>query len=193
MASGWKQSLELAKFSISNYPTVRLMKTLIFLRHGKSDWHATYGTDHSRPLNKRGEKAANLMGQFLRKTNQIPDRVVTSSAVRALTTAQIASKAGNWDCPVRVADSLYGASPEEVLGEIRSEPDKADILLLAGHEPTCSQSIGMFIGRGFVRFPTAAMARIDFNATSWDQVDFGRGQLSWLVTPKLLQKLGIQH
>lgn len=166
------------------------MKTLIFLRHGKSDWNATYGTDHSRPINKRGEKAAILMGQFLKKTNQIPDSVITSSAVRALTTAQIASEAGSWGCAIRVTDSLYGASPNEVLQEIRREPDKADILLLAGHEPTCSESVGMFIGRAFVRFPTAAMARIDFDVASWDQVDFGHGRLSWLVTPKLLQKLG---
>ncbi len=68
------------------------MKTLIFFRHGKSDWDAEYHGDHNRPVAKRGRKAAKLMGRFLASTGQVPDSVVTSSALRARSTFELAAQ-----------------------------------------------------------------------------------------------------
>ena len=39
-----------------------------------------------------------------------------------------------------------------------------------------------------VRFPTAAMARVDLAIDSWKDAAPGCGQLRWLVPPKLLTK-----
>ena len=41
------------------------MKTLLMMRHGKSDWDADFGSDHDRPLNERGVRNSRLMGQVL--------------------------------------------------------------------------------------------------------------------------------
>jgi phosphohistidine phosphatase len=38
------------------------MKTLLLLRHGKSNWNEPSLPDHDRPLNKRGERDAPRMG-----------------------------------------------------------------------------------------------------------------------------------
>ncbi len=165
------------------------MKTLILFRHGKSDWGARYQGDHNRPVAKRGRKAAALMGRFLRKTGQTPDSVVTSSALRARTTVELAHESGGWGCPVRVTDQLYDAQCQDLLREIHAEPDATERLLLAGHEPTFSEMIGRLTGQ-VVNFPTASMGRIDFDGTSWSQVEFGAGRLVWLVHPKLLKKSG---
>ncbi len=162
------------------------MKRLIFIRHGKSDWGASYSGDHNRPLAKRGRRDARRMGKFLAQAGMAPDSIVTSSAVRAHSTVQLAQEAGAWDCPLRVAESLYGASPRTVIEELRREKDSTEILLVAGHEPTWSQTIGLLVGTGRLRFPTAAMARVDFEGNRWSKVDFGQGQLIWLVPPKLL-------
>lgn len=164
------------------------MKTLIFFRHGKSDWDADYQGDHSRPVAKRGRKAAALMGRFLKATGQIPDRVITSSAVRARTTVELAHAAGEWACSVRVTDMLYDATSADVLREIQAEPDECGRLLVAGHEPTFSEMIGRLTGKASVRFPTAAMARIDFDVAGWSEVEFGAGELVWLIPPKVLKK-----
>ena len=77
------------------------MKTLLFLRHGKSDQDTDYGHDHERPLKKRGRKAARTMGRFLTKTDQAPDSVIVSASVRAQETLVMALDAGGWACPVR--------------------------------------------------------------------------------------------
>jgi phosphohistidine phosphatase len=162
------------------------MKTLLFFRHGKSDWDAPFDRDHDRPLAKRGRNSAKTMGRFLASAGQEPDVIVTSTAVRARDTVRLASRAGGWSAPIRETVDLYGASPQGVVSLVHAESDSASILLLAGHEPTWSHTVSMLIGGGHLRFPTAGMARIDFDVHSWEGVEFGRGELIWMIPPKAL-------
>ena len=128
------------------------------------------------------------MGQFLRIASQTPDSVISSSAVRARTTVEIAAKAGRWDCPVRVTRALYEAAPFTVLEEVSAEPDTTQTLLLAGHQPTWSELASMLVGGGVIGFPTATMARIDFDVDAWRHVSAGAGVLTWVIPPKTFTK-----
>jgi phosphohistidine phosphatase len=163
------------------------MKSLILLRHAKSDWTEEVA-DHDRPLAPRGIKAARVMGRFLQLAEQVPDSVIVSSAVRARTTVELAAEAGAWACPVRVTRAIYEATPFQVLEEIRREPDATETLLVGGHEPTTSELATLLLGGGVVRVPTAFMARIDLLAGRWQDVGHGRGSLVWAVPPKLFTK-----
>lgn len=167
------------------------MKRIYLLRHGKSDWGADYGTDHDRPLKERGVHAARVMGTFLADTDQEPETVVSSSAVRALTTAQLAADAGAWSSEISIEPTLYGASRTQVLEIIRALDDGFESVLLAGHEPVSSDVIGSLIGSAAIYFPTAALACVDLPVERWQAVEFGRGILVWLVTPKMLQRAGL--
>ena len=162
------------------------MKTLLFLRHGKSDWDADFSTDHERPLAGRGRKAAATMGRFIAACGVLPDRIVTSTAERARTTVEIAMAEGGWTAPVRETRALYMASPADLLVQIRAEDDAASVLLLVGHEPTWGTMVSRLIGGGAVRYPTAAFARVDLGVARWQDVAFGHGELIWLVPPKAL-------
>jgi len=162
------------------------MKSVLFLRHGKSDWDAPFDHDHERPLAKRGRKAAKLVGQYLAHIQSIPDGIVSSTALRARDTVALASESGSWSAPIRETQVLYGASPEQLLKVIQAEADETERLMLVGHEPTWSESIGLLIGSANIRFPTAAVARVDFDVLSWSGVKFGHGELIWLVPPKML-------
>lgn len=166
------------------------MKSVYLLRHAKSDWSSDYATDHDRPLSKRGRRAAATVGRFLASLDQAPEAVVTSTAVRARTTVELAAATGGWHCPVRQEADLYGGSTEQVLAAIRTAPAEAERLVLAGHEPTWSAAVERLTGGGSVRMVTAAVARIDLAVESWEEVAFGAGTLTWLVTPKLLQRFG---
>jgi len=159
------------------------MKTLLILRHGKSDWDADYGNDHDRPLAGRGQKGARKMGRFLTTARTVPDRAITSSATRARETLATAAEAGGWTGPARVTDALYGAAPGDVLREIQAEPDDADTLVVVGHEPTWSGLVSMLIGGGRVEMKTAAVARIDIEVERWADVQPGRGSLAFLLPP----------
>ena len=168
------------------------MKRLILFRHAKSEWNSEYETDHARPLANRGRSAAALMGCFVARIKEIPDLVLTSSAERARRTTELAAQAGRWPSTVDVSEALYHVSPQSVLDEIRRQRDSVDSLLLVGHEPTWSDLAARLVGNAKLRFPTAAMARIDFAAETWKGVQFGEGILIWFVTPKLLKAAGIK-
>jgi len=159
--------------------------TLYLLRHAKSDWAATYGADHDRPLNERGVKAAAKIGRFLAGLGQVPERIVTSSALRALTTARLAAAAGDWTTQIEVDPSLYGTDAHSVLSVVRSQPLGLESLLLVGHQPTWSDLAGRLVGDARVAMPTAGLVRIDFYS-DWRGVEFGGGELVWLVRPKIL-------
>jgi phosphohistidine phosphatase len=163
------------------------MPALILFRHGKSDWDADDGgEDRGRPLARRGRKAARRMGRFLARADQVPDAAITSPAVRADDTLRLAMEGGGWTCPVRVAASLYGGGVTALLAEVQQEPDTTDVLLAVGHEPTWSSTLMALVGGGAVRFPTAALARIDLDVDRWDEVAPETGVLTWLVVPRLL-------
>jgi len=167
------------------------VKTIILLRHGKSDWDVGQGEDHDRPLAKRGRKAAALMGAVLARVGQVPDRVLTSSAVRARETVDLAAEAGRWSCPVEVAPEFYGGSPATVLERVRQEDDGASSLVLVGHEPTWSALASDLMGGGILRFPTAAMARLDLEIDGWKAAGSDRGMLVWFLVPRLVKAAGL--
>jgi phosphohistidine phosphatase len=162
------------------------MPALILFRHGKSDWDADYEDDRVRPLAPRGRKAAKTMGRFLARAGQVPDTAITSPAARAEDTLRRAMKAGGWTCPVRASDGLYHGGVSGLVGELRSEPDATGVVLAVGHEPTWSDAVAALTGGGHVRFPTAALARIDFDVARWEDVQTGTGVLAWMVVPRLV-------
>jgi phosphohistidine phosphatase len=160
------------------------VRHLLVLRHGKSDWKADHQSDHDRTLTKRGRKSAQLMGRYLSMLGQAPDLILTSSAVRARTTAELAVEAGRWTCPLEVSPDLYGASPADVLRCIATQDDRVTRLLVVGHEPTLSEFTSNLVGGGHIHFPTAALACVGLDVDEWRAVRFGMGILHWLVVPR---------
>ncbi len=63
------------------------MKTVLLLRHAKSDWGNPGLADFDRPLAKRGLKDAPRMGHVLTDFNVVPDKILASPARRAKQTA----------------------------------------------------------------------------------------------------------
>ncbi len=161
-----------------------MSKRLLLFRHAKSDWHTGALNDHERPLTKRGRDAARVMGRVLAAADQVPDLIVTSTAVRARTTVELAHTTGCWTCQIETSETLYDTDAASVLKEIRGLPDSTDRVLLTGHEPTWSELASRLIGGGDLRFPTAALARLDLDVACWRDATFGSGALVWLLQPK---------
>ena len=163
------------------------MKTLLVMRHAKSDWGAAFGDDHERPLAQRGVKAARRMGRFLADEGAAPQLVLSSTAVRALTTAELAAEAGDWGCPIITTRDLYASDTESVLERVGETEPNVERLLIAGHEPTWSTLVTWLIGGGRVRMPTAAVACLDLPHGEWVDLAPATCELRWLVTPRMLK------
>ena len=165
------------------------MKTLLLMRHAKSDRSRSGLQDVERPLAPRGERDAGAMGRFLAEAGWVPGLVVASPAERARATARIAAAAGAWRCPESEDLRLYEGSAEVVAAVVRELDDGVDRALLCGHEPTWSQLTAMLVGGGRLRMPTAAVAAVAFDVGSWSEALPGSGELQWLVVPRLVTAL----
>lgn len=162
------------------------MRRLLVVRHAKSDWSTKTRGDHDRPLNARGEFASRQVGAFLTRAERVPDLVLSSTAVRALVTAELAHEAGGWSCPLTATRDLYEVNAGVALRLIQQLDSSPETLMVVGHEPCCSELVGLLVGGGEHQMPTAATALIELAVEEWSQIDAGRGVLRWLVTPKIL-------
>ncbi len=163
------------------------MKTLILMRHGKSDWAEGGQPDFERPLAPRGIKASKQAGRLLAQAGLRPDRVICSAAERARKTAELAYGAGGFSGFFEIKPELYETSAEGALEVIRRHGQDASVLLVVGHEPTSSGLISLLVGGGRHEMVTAALAGIEADVDSWTELQPGRATLSFLFPPRLLE------
>ena len=161
------------------------MKTLLLLRHAKSDWDDTSLRDFDRPLAARGERDAPRIGKALRKRSPTPDLIISSPAVRAKQTIEAVMKGAKLNLEIRFDETVYGASSPELMKLIRRLPDGKSFVLLVGHNPGFEDLVGRLTG-SHERMPTAALACIEFQIDHWEDVKDGEGKFAWLLTPKQL-------
>ena len=110
---------------------------LYIMRHAKSDWSGPQISDFERPINKRGTKNAMRIGEWMNENNHIPQKIISSPAVRAketieLVTEQI-SKFNLED--LTYEDELYLAGFTQLIEFINTFKDKVQSLMLVGHNP----------------------------------------------------------
>ncbi|MDQ0893683.1 SixA phosphatase family protein [Agromyces ramosus] len=146
------------------------MKTLLLVRHAKSSWEQTGVSDHERPLNHRGRRDAPDMGRRLAERGVAPDVLLTSTAVRARSTAALIADALGFDQARITADErLYGASVDEVLAVIRELADDDSCAIVVGHNPETESLAHRFAGE--IRdLPTGAVAEFTFDVDAWDEL-----------------------
>ncbi len=162
------------------------MKTLYLLRHAKSSWSEPGLTDHDRPLNKRGRKAAPKMGELMAERDLAPDLILCSTAVRARQTVELVAPACNFDGTITLTDELYLAPVETYLELLAQLDDDVNAVMTVAHNPGMANMVAYLTGRS-LHFPTAALAKISLPIDSWrDLTADTRGELVELWRPKEL-------
>jgi phosphohistidine phosphatase len=166
------------------------MKTLVLCRHAKSDWPAGVD-DIRRPLKARGVRDATYLGGLLARQTFTPDLILSSPAVRALTTAQIVAKCLGYSEEVRQEAQIYHGHDEHLIQLIRSLPAEKEIVMIFGHNPTMETAAGKLLScRTPVMMPTSAMICLESQAFSWSHTDSQHVYLRWMLVPRLMRKPG---
>jgi phosphohistidine phosphatase len=161
------------------------MCRLILLRHGKSSWDDAALDDFHRPLAPRGLRDVPEMGRRLARRGQVPDLVVSSTAVRALSTARaVARELGYREADIVETPALYHASPMEMLSIIRQTPPGIETLLVVGHNPGMTELANLLGGIRLDNMPTAGMLCVESDRADWSQFEPGRTRLAWFDYPK---------
>lgn len=162
-----------------------LMKTLYIMRHAKSSWKFEELSDHDRPLNKRGRNDAPLMGQELDANNVKLQLILSSPAVRALTTATLVARELNYDADdIAVDDRIYGASAEELLEIAQEAPAEVDTMMMVGHNESISEFANMLSPKHIASMPTAGVVALRFDCESWHDIKRDNAELLFYDTPK---------
>ncbi|HWD87560.1 MAG TPA: histidine phosphatase family protein [Mucilaginibacter sp.] len=157
------------------------MKNLLLIRHAKAVHDNAY-KDFERPLTDRGIKDAQFMAEKLLEEKIVPRILVTSPALRTLSTADIFAEFLSLSRPKEDV-SIYEASRITLLGVINGFDDEYDFIGLVGHNPTV-EGLSEYLTKIPLGFPTCGVALIEFPVDNWKMVSGGTGTLKWHASPK---------
>lgn len=166
------------------------MKTILFLRHGKSDWSHPELRDSDRPLKKRGRRDAPLMGNVLKRFDLVPEIVFSSPALRAKQTVELAAE--NWGnaFSIKWVDSFYPGGFEDYLQTIATVSHKCDRIMIVGHNPAIEDTVRTLLGgRLLIRFPTAGLVCLESAVSAWSDIQPGECALHWFIIPRLVSAI----
>jgi phosphohistidine phosphatase len=162
------------------------MKTLYLLRHAKSSWEDPTLRDFDRPLNKRGLKAAALIGKYMRKHKVRPDVVLSSPAKRTRQTVQLVLEQAQVEPKMQYDERLYAAGSTNLLNVLREVDDRIESVLVVSHNPGLQDLLEVLTGE-LEAMPTAALVQIRLDVDSWSETRERVGSLESVVRPKELK------
>lgn len=161
-------------------------RTLLVLRHAKSDW-GTGEPDTDRPLAERGYRDAAAAGEVL--TEYKLDRVLISPAMRARQTWAAAQQVGASCASVQVVSDIYHGMPEDLIFQLRGLGSEISTALLIGHQPSLGELIlslarpSELAARVASRFPTCGLAELAFPGR-WADLDLGVAEVRRYLVPR---------
>jgi len=149
-------------------------KTIIIIRHAKSDW-STGTHDFDRPLLERGQKDALAIGPHLESYDI--DLVLCSAAKRARETWEYACLGGALAEDVVFSRSFYFAEAEFLISEMNALSESVSTLALVNHQPTAGELVEILAqpsnltDQAAGHFPTAGVAILSYQGL-WRELHF---------------------
>jgi phosphohistidine phosphatase len=172
------------------------LKRLLLLRHAKTVPAGAGIDDHERELMTRGREDAPKLGRYIRKCGYDPELILSSTSRRTVETVELVTDELSSTSRVDYLEALYLAEPEVILSVIRLVPDKMKSVMVVGHNPGL-EHLATLLAREPVKrkerdrfdqleekFPTAALAVLDFDVTRWRDIAPGEGALKDFVRPR---------
>ena len=162
-----------------------MAKTLLLIRHAKSDWGDLMLSDFERPLNHRGEINAPEMAKRLVKRELFPQQFISSPAIRAITTAKYFAK----ELHINPSDiiqkkEIYDALTNSLMEVVNNLDESSNFTALFGHNPGITGLVNYLINQEISHLPTCGMALIKFPFDQWKMVSSGTGELVFFDFPK---------
>jgi phosphohistidine phosphatase len=168
------------------------MKRLMLLRHCKSSWAEPGLADRDRALELRGKRDAVNMAETMVARDLSPDRILCSPARRTRETLALLQERIRCDCPIDFLEDLYSGPEQDYRGIIANTGGNADRLLVIGHNPRIHITAMELVGSGrhgeqehlAAKYPTGALAVIEFEADSWHGITEDSGRLTAFIRPR---------
>lgn len=163
------------------------MKILYLIRHAKSSWSDVNLSDFDRPLNSRGFRDCETMPQFLKDKNMEIDYILSSTALRAKTTALQFNKVFQLnEDKIQYTKELYHALDFTVVDLINQVNPKINHLAVFGHNPTFTYLANKLCEIKLDNLPTCGIVAIGFEISEWTELMDKKGNFLFFNSPKNL-------
>ncbi|MDI9319689.1 MAG: histidine phosphatase family protein [Phycisphaerales bacterium] len=163
-----------------------MKRTLIVMRHAKTEDQGMAQKDVERNLTTRGKNDALMMAERLMKKEFKPDTIIASNANRTVQTAQIL--AAHFGLPlssITLLPELYMCQAYTIENTILSVSEDIKTCLLIGHNPSVSDFIYDTDSKAITRnIPTAGLAIFSFKDNNWKNFTEQKKKFELLDYPK---------
>ena len=163
---------------------------LYIMRHAKSDWSDSDTPDFDRPINKRGERNAIRIGQWMVENNRLPQKIISSSAVRAKQTIELVVKQFNNRASEEIIydKDLYLADLDNLIECIQLYKNDVSSLMLVSHNPGLEQLLHFLPSKTdneYRSMTTANLAIFEYPDNQFNPL-VDKGKLIEFIKPKEL-------
>ena len=167
-------------------PVSKEKRTLYLIRHAKSSHKDNSLLDIDRPLNKRGETDAILIGKELYRKGVVCDKVLVSPSKRTRITAKYLVNEINFEKnKIEYDSSIYHSSAENIISIVQNLDSQYKNVAIIGHNPTTYQVANYFQkDTTFKDIPTCTVIAIEFETDSWKSLDTKKGKFLFFDYPK---------
>lgn len=162
-----------------------MSKQLLLVRHGKSDWGNSHLSDFDRPLNPRGHRNAPEMASRILQKDLVPQLLVSSPALRAITTARHFSQVW-YKSPEQIKEetAIYEADVTSLLKVVNKLNNKYNRVAIFGHNPGFTDFANYLSDASIYNIPTCGIVIIEFPTDDWAEVSHFGGTLIEFDSPK---------
>jgi phosphohistidine phosphatase len=161
------------------------MRRITLLRHAKSDWDNPSQNDFHRTLNQRGEKNAKLIAKRLKNSGVRPSLIISSDAVRAISTARLIARGIGYPIEFIQPDhELYLASPVGIIDVLEREGENYTDVMIIGHNPGLTELANRLSNSQIDNIPTCGVFAVDIEIDSWADLANTQGTMNYFDYPK---------
>lgn len=163
------------------------MKSVLLIRHTKSDWTNSID-DFDRPIREDRKDDARRIAQEIARRGYKPDYIASSPSKRTLQTAKLICQEWDYKYADIVQDkTLYESTAYEIISHLRGLDDTISNAVVICHNPSITNFLNRYSDTFIDNVPTTGAALIRFDKGHW--ADIGeRGKLEWFLRSKELKK-----
>lgn len=169
------------------------MKTIYLARHAKSSWNSGATNDFDRPLSNRGEADAQRIGEEMHRLGWIPQKVISSPAIRAKQSCKILCEQLQYPIDhIEWNSEIYAAYMVTLMHILTSLNEEIDSIMLVGHNPSMEDLLVHLCGYAETHdvkqsngklMTTVNVAKINADV-SWMNLVMHEAELVRLLRPK---------
>ena len=160
------------------------MRTLCIIRHAKTEVQQQGQLDFDRHLAHRAYSDAPEVVKVLKDKHLLPDKIISSPAMRAISTARIvAEKLGYPENKIEQNSLIYNASVSTLLKVVQSLDDEFKTIFIIGHNPGVTLLSNILCLPPIVHIPTSGVVCIEFDVKHWNVIKALSGKQKFFVYP----------